>query len=225
MKTTTINQLILVRKVSSFCFVTALVLFSVVGYGQKKTDDKSEVSEHSRALTAEEVALKKSSKNNTSYETFDYNSLDVPEWAKEELRSWLNDLHEISFSDKNENESWEDNTGLYSLHHPNRWSKMGIYSGFKPYDEDFSKRSENTKTFRNPDGSFTAFFLSGLHYKDGAGNWRDIDLSLSNNLSGKHTDYDIANITNVFKTFFSSNPKNGFLIEKDNHSIALGKNP
>ncbi|MFY9586947.1 MAG: PA14 domain-containing protein [Actinomycetota bacterium] len=42
-------------------------------------------------------------------------------------------------------------------------------------EELASKRTRDSKTYRNPDGSFLGVFGHGIHYKDAAGKWVDVD--------------------------------------------------
>ncbi|MBL0070462.1 MAG: SprB repeat-containing protein [Bacteroidetes bacterium] len=49
--------------------------------------------------------------------------------------------------------------------------------------ELIQKRTENSRTFLNPDGSFTTTQSSGrMHYKDASSNWVSIDVAPANNL-------------------------------------------
>ncbi len=100
-----------------------------------------------------------------------------------------------------------------------------MYYPYEPKNEDFSKRSRDTKTFQNPDGSYTAVFLSGIHYQDEQGNWRDIDLSITENNSGEYSDFSFCNTTNNFKTFYNSDPNKGFVISKEKMDLSIGNNP
>jgi hypothetical protein len=149
----------------------------------------------------------------------------IPSWAQEDLNSWMNMPSNIKISSVNEGESWIDKTGMYSLYHANKWSEKGVYYPYNPEDEVFDSRTRDTKTFRNEDGTFTAIFLAGLHYKDEYGNWRDIDLSIEENYTGYFPEYELCNTKNSFQTYFSNRIEDGFVIKKDNNSIKLGLNP
>jgi subtilisin-like proprotein convertase family protein len=66
--------------------------------------------------------------------------------------------------------------------------------------------------------------LSDLHYRDDAGLWRDVNLSIKPNEQRINGGYDLINTTNSFQTYFSSDPSKGFRIESFEQSIATGLN-
>lgn len=74
--------------------------------------------------------------------------------------------------------------------------------------EDVSKRTADSKHFKNPDGSFTSIIYSGaLHYeKDGK--WSDINTSITNS---NEANYKFVNLTNLMESHFGSNSAEGIL--------------
>ena len=85
------------------------------------------------------------------------------------------------------------------------WQKGGLFEGFSPNQEIKEKRSQNSKSFRNEDGSITAQIGRSIHYKDAGGNWQEIDLSVRQGIN--KPGYLYGNVTNNIKSFFSENPK------------------
>lgn len=80
-----------------------------------------------------------------------------------------------------------------------KWQKGGVYEGFKPAQEDLSKRTKNSKHFRNANGSYTAQVGSAMHYQDNNGAWQDISLALVKNGNA------FVNETNSFKSQLPAN--------------------
>jgi len=136
-----------------------------------------------------------------SEETVESSDGGSPDWIAEELACWLNDRGRIDVADDASVESWGSHTGMYSCFHANRWSPHGVYYPYVPDDEVFQLRTRHSKTFDNHDGTYTAVFLSDLHYEDGEGRWRDVDLSLTSNDTGRNSAYGLCNLTNHFETF------------------------
>jgi hypothetical protein len=119
-------------------------------------------------------------------------------YYSEELNSWMNNISNITCGKESKNESWSENTGMFSLYHANKWSSKGVYYPYKPEDEIINYRTRDTKTFSNNDGTYTAVFLSGLHYEGGDGKWKDIDLTVQNNNTGRNTDFVYCNVKMIF---------------------------
>lgn len=150
------------------------------------------------------------------------------DWIKNDLNSWMNKPSNIQYDNTNLKESWLNKTGVYSCYHPNRWTEKGVYYPYKPGDEVFENRTQDSKTFKNSDGSFTAVFLSDLHYQDAEGHWRDVDLSLTSNTSGKYNNFNLCNQKNNFHTFINTNNiSDGIIFEKEKggYSINFMQNP
>ncbi len=91
--------------------------------------------------------------------------------------------------------------GVYAQKVPGRvsqlnekWQKGGVYEGYKPEQEDLSKRTKNSKHFRNANGSYTAQVGSTMHYQDNNGAWQDISLAIV------RTGNAFVNETNSFKS-------------------------
>lgn len=135
------------------------------------------------------------------------------DWVAEELASWLNRPEHIVVADDAPAESWEQRTGMYSRYDARRWSARGVYHPYLPEDEDFACRTRHSKTFRNADGTNTAFFLPDLHYQDDEGHWRDVDLTLTPNTSGRNPEYDLCNLTNDFRIYVDSVGDHGVVFE------------
>jgi hypothetical protein len=71
--------------------------------------------------------------------------------------------------------------------------------GFTPDREEVSKRTADTKVFRNGDGTFTAILnQKPIHYQDENGDWQDIDLTLRTMPDGS---YGV--VENTLKSFFA----------------------
>ena len=60
-----------------------------------------------------------------------------------------------------------------------KWEKGGIFEGYTPKDEIQSLRTQNSKKFRNPDGSITAQIGGNYHYQDENNLWQDIDFTIT----------------------------------------------
>ncbi|WP_300672995.1 GEVED domain-containing protein [Soonwooa sp.] len=86
-----------------------------------------------------------------------------------------------------------------------------IYGTYSREAEVQSKRSENVKHFRNPDGSFTAQIGGNYHYKDQQGQWQDIDLSIESGVS-ERTGYSYKSVKNKVKSYFPQYANNDGLI-------------
>ncbi len=73
------------------------------------------------------------------------------------------------------------------------------------------KRNQNSKHFRNADGTFTAQIGRNVHYLDAKGEWQNINLSIANGTS--YAGYAFRNETNEVKSYFPTNPgKNGVMM-------------
>ncbi|HRN95282.1 MAG TPA: hypothetical protein PL084_11220, partial [Chitinophagales bacterium] len=59
-----------------------------------------------------------------------------------------------------------------------KWQQGGIFEGYTPAQEVKALRTQNSKKFKNADGSTTAQIGGNYHYKDQGGNWKDIDFSI-----------------------------------------------
>ncbi|MCD4736763.1 MAG: hypothetical protein K8R53_12025, partial [Bacteroidales bacterium] len=141
-----------------------------------------------------------------------------------ETNNWMNNSENITWTGSGSYDSWTGQTGMYSCFHPNKWSEGGIYYPYTSSDEVIHFRTENSKTFRNPDGSFTAVFLSNLHYIDANGSWKDVDLALKANTTGKFAAYNLCNTTNNFSTFIDTDGSEGIVFEKDGFSVNFSRN-
>lgn len=74
--------------------------------------------------------------------------------------------------------------------------------------EDVSKRTADSKHFKNGDGSFTSVISAGAMHYERNGNWNDINTSIlkSNNLT-----HQFVNITNLMESHFGTNSADGLL--------------
>jgi hypothetical protein len=88
-----------------------------------------------------------------------------------------------------------------------KWQDGGAFGGYKPGQEVLEKRNRNAKHFQNADGSFTVQTGNVYHYKDAAGAWQDIDLTIKP--AGRNDGTGYANVTNEIKDYFPANPANG----------------
>ena len=105
------------------------------------------------------------------------------------------------------------------------WSEKGLFHPYKPSDEVTQLRTEHSKTFRNPDGSFTALMLSDLHYLNENNEWKEIDSRLTKNFDNTNTTYDLVNKTNRFHTSFTSNNAvQGYSVTKNKVTAKFGSN-
>lgn len=104
-----------------------------------------------------------------------------------------------------------------------KWEKGGIFEGYTPKDEIQSLRTQNSKKFRNPDGSITAQIGGNYHYADENNNWKDIDFTIKEESYG---DFSFSNTTNTFKSYFPKTAgSQGFKMENKNVNINLWLNP
>ena len=105
------------------------------------------------------------------------------------------------------------------------WQKGGLFEGFSPNQEIKEKRSQNSKSFRNEDGSITSQIGRSIHYKDAGGNWQEIDLDITQAIN--KPGYFYGNVTNGIKSFFSENPKQqGVLMDLGaGNELAWWQNP
>lgn len=78
----------------------------------------------------------------------------------------------------------------------------GPFKQFNQNDEVIEKRNESTKTFKNPDGSFTAVMTAGPSHYFENGVWKTSsnEVILLNN----NSEYSIANINNQYKTYYGN---------------------
>lgn len=74
--------------------------------------------------------------------------------------------------------------------------------------EDLSKRTVNSKHFKNADGSFTSIISAGAMHYEKNGKWNDINTSIVN--SGK-ANYKFVNLTNLMESHFGTNSAEGLL--------------
>ena len=119
------------------------------------------------------------------------------------------------------NESWTNNTGIFSRYHANKWKENGLYAGLSPEQELIENRSEHSKTFNNGDGTFSYMYIGDLHYQDDNGSWQDIDVSIRK----ESTDgYKYANTTNKFKTYYSDSPAEGIMMKYLGKNLVFAKN-
>lgn len=81
--------------------------------------------------------------------------------------------------------------------------------------EDASKRTQFSRHFVNDFGETTSLVTAGtsLNYKDASGNWQVVDLNITTNNTGNHPQYQWANTTNNFKSFYSTNITKGIITE------------
>lgn len=92
---------------------------------------------------------------------------------------------------------------FHSLSYEDPWQKGGSFEGFNPRQEIKGKRTQNSKHFKNDDGTFTAQIGLDYHYQDAKGNWQEIDLRLT---KSNKSQYEYANETNLIKSYFPKNP-------------------
>ncbi|MDD6581640.1 MAG: hypothetical protein PUF10_03035, partial [Bacteroidales bacterium] len=121
-------------------------------------------------------------------------------------------------------DSWTGQTGIYSRFTPNRYSANGIYSGYTAGDELTELRTRDSKTFSNGNGTNDLFYIGRLHYKNENGKWSDIDVSIKQTSTPKYEGYDYQNLTNDFKTYYSTDPTKGFIMDCEGHSYTLAQN-
>src|SRR5215217_3540154 len=88
-----------------------------------------------------------------------------------------------------------------------KWKNGNTFAGFKPEQEVLERRNRNAKHFRNADGTFTLQTGNVYHYKDAAGAWQDIDLTIRKAQRNDGTGY--ANETNEIKDYFPAAPGTG----------------
>jgi len=97
------------------------------------------------------------------------------------------------------------------------------YAYNQQFAEIISKRTINSKTYRNEDGTSTANFWGlPVHYQDDKNQWQDIDTTI---VSSTDPDYDFMNITNNTKTYFAADAygtRGNVKLQKDDASIVLG---
>ena len=148
------------------------------------------------------------------------------DWIEDELAGWMNDYGKIDVTDDAPAESWVHRTGMYSCFHANRWSPRGVYYPHAPEDEVFQFRTRHSKTFDNHDGTYTAVFLSDLHYQADAGRWCDVDLSLVPNDSGDFAQFGLCNLTNHFETYIDDGcGRQGMVFAWDGYAIQMMQTP
>lgn len=113
-----------------------------------------------------------------------------------------------------------------TFEHDEKWEKDGIFEGYVQQQEIIEKRSKNTKHFKNVDGTFTAQTGGNYHYKDEAGKWQGIDLTIEQGNTG-FQDYFFQNVKNDVKSYFPKNAvTQGVLMKLENGSEFIWwKNP
>lgn len=110
--------------------------------------------------------------------------------------------------------------------HDEKWGKDGIFEGYTQKQEAIEKRSKNVKHFKNSDGTFTAQIGGNYHYKDQAGKWQDIDLTIEQG-NTELQDYFFKNVKNDIKSYFPKNAvTQGVLMKlEDGTDFLWWKNP
>ena len=102
-----------------------------------------------------------------------------------------------------------------------------ILEDYRPEDEIPERRTLEAKHFKINDTTVEVITLTAgnaLHYKDHAGNWQTIDTRITENRSGKYSEYDFANTTNNFHTFYSSDITKGSILELQGGILKDGLN-
>ncbi len=81
-------------------------------------------------------------------------------------------------------------------------------------------RSRTTKQYETNNGTVKAFSApNSLHYQDASGNWKDIDLTISNNTSNKFASHPYLNIENAFQTYYAADPFSGSVITETSEGV------
>jgi len=94
----------------------------------------------------------------------------------------------------------QDGNGARTSKAGSQWEKGGLFEGYNPQQEVLEKRSQNSKHFRNANGTVTAQIGTVVHYRDVNGNWQDIDPAIKPLQVSKGHGY--GNVTNDIKSFF-----------------------
>lgn len=81
--------------------------------------------------------------------------------------------------------------------------------------ENTLKRTQFSRHFTDESGNTTSVVTAGtsLNYKDASGAWEIIDLNITTNNTGRHPQHQWANVTNNFRSFYSSNISQGVITE------------
>ncbi|MCH8286497.1 hypothetical protein IIB79_08235, partial [candidate division KSB1 bacterium] len=88
------------------------------------------------------------------------------------------------------------------------FKEEGLFRNFDPADEVIELRDQNTKHFRNADGTMSAIIGAGeIHYWED-GKWKMILSHILPHKTQEFKDYDFAAIHNKHKIFFPRNPGN-----------------
>src|SRR5574344_121474 len=105
------------------------------------------------------------------------------------------------------------------------WSSTTLKE-YAEKEEIVAQRTQYSKHFRNADGSFTAIVTAGstLNYQDASGQWQTIDTRIVSNVQGVHSNYDLANLTNHFKSYYATDVKKGTLIDLNGQLLKDGLN-
>ena len=112
---------------------------------------------------------------------------------------------------------------------PGTEEKMVDYSKiYKPVKSDatevVAKRTENTKVFKNPDGTEQYIITGGpLHYKDANGKWKNIDSSILTKEDGTGFTMDKSIYLANFNKQFTANPLVQVLKDGQNLSMKPGE--
>ena len=99
-----------------------------------------------------------------------------------------------------------------------RWKEGGVFAGYNPEDELLHLRTENSKTFKNSNGTNSALFVGAVHYKDVNGFWQDIDKSI---IPSSKTGYAFENVNNSIKTYFPATSTGSVLLDIAGNQISL----
>lgn len=113
-----------------------------------------------------------------------------------------------------------------TFEHDETWGKGGTFEGYTQQQEIIEKRTKNAKHFKNTDGTFTTQMGANYHYRDEAGKWQDIDLTIEQGNTGLQ-DYFFKNVKNDVQSYFpKSAATQGVLMKlEDGSDFLWWKNP
>ncbi len=220
-------------------------------YDAKKMEWINNYPEEYESLSGKQVDSGLSKHSETEHTNFDFNSpqshikiaehapyLDDPEYDAKKME-WINNYPEeyeslsgkqvdsgLSYQKNIEvttsDQYMEKSLGQRSVA-DKKWQKGGIFEGYSPEQEDISLRTQNSKKFRNYDGSITAQIGGNYHYADDFGKWQDIDFTIT---KSNYNGYAYENITNTIKTYFPETAgSKGVSISDKSMDIKIWKNP
>ncbi|MFO7789229.1 MAG: T9SS type A sorting domain-containing protein, partial [Bacteroidales bacterium] len=107
-----------------------------------------------------------------------------------------------------------------------RWQKGGIFESYTPADELLEYRTKFSKTFKNPDGTYTTQLSGLMHYKDENGVWQDVSYDITNNNSKGFSEYKYANTTAEIKSWFAGTPgQTGMKMSYKDFRFSFWQNP